>query len=99
MYLVTFRSPDDQALSTLRCREVSDSPLGLGFVCLAELEFGRSSRLVDPTAERLQQRFAETKRLHLHIHSVLAIEELTDETLTLQGDRSNLVILPPHTSE
>lgn len=95
MYRVTFRSPDDQTVTTLRCREVSDSPLGLGFVCLSDFDFEQASAIVNPAAERMQQRFAETQRLHLHIHSVLAVEELTERTLALAGDRSNLVVFPP----
>jgi hypothetical protein len=95
VYRVTFRSPDTDEKAVLRCKEVTDSPLGLGFVCLSGFDFGPAGRIVDPGQEQLQKRFAETQRLHLHIHSVMAVEELSGAELLLEGDRSNLVVFPP----
>lgn len=92
-YRVTFRSPDDGETQTLRCEEVGDSPLGLGFVTVSGFDFETSSLIVDPRAQQLEQRFSDVRRLHLHLHAVLCIEELSDEVLELQGDRSKLIVL------
>ncbi|HHO54187.1 MAG TPA: DUF1820 family protein [Deltaproteobacteria bacterium] len=92
-YRVTFRSPDDGETRTLRCNEVGDSPLGLGFVTVSGLDFETSSRIVDPKAQQLQQRFSDVRRLHLHLHAVLCVEELSDDVLELEADRSKLIVL------
>ena len=77
---------------TLRCRTVEDS--GLGFVCLCGFVFATGSLVLDPTTEALRSRFESVKRLHLHIHSVLSVEELGDESLSFENDRSRLIVLP-----
>ncbi len=92
-YRVTFRDPDTSETQTLRCRDVSDSPLGLGFVSVSGFDFERASAIVDPREQQLQQRFSDVKRLHLHLHAVLCVEELSEETLTLEADRSKLIVL------
>jgi hypothetical protein len=92
-YRVTFRSPETGDVTSLKCSEVGDSPLGLGFVCVAGLDFGTRGPIVNPEQDRLARRFEDTRRLHLHIHAVLAIEELTADPLALDGDRSKLIVL------
>lgn len=100
LYAVSFRDPhQDGKVVTLRCRTVEDSGLGLGFVCLCDFVFSTGSLVLDPSAEALRSRFESVKRLHLHIHSVLAVEELSDESLTFDNDRSRLIVLPGPQSE
>ena len=48
-----------------------------GFVEVGELDFDiREGVLVDPVEERLREEFADTRSLHLPMHSVLRIEEV-----------------------
>ena len=48
-----------------------------GFVEVGELDFDiREGVLVDPAEERLREEFADTRSLHLPMHSVLRIEEV-----------------------
>ena len=100
LYAVSFRDPhQDGKVVTVRCRTVQDSGLGLGFVCLSDFVFDTGSIVLDPTAEALRSRFESVKRLHLHIHSVLSIEELSDESLSFDNDRSRLIVLPSPADE
>lgn len=93
---MTYRNPEDSAVSTLKVRTVEDSDLGPGFICLSDFVWDRS-RLANPTEEALKARFADTRRLHLSVFMILSIAEIgTDHPgLELENDRSNLVILPP----
>jgi hypothetical protein len=93
-YAVTFRADAGETV-TLRARKVTDSELGPSFLCLSDFVFSEG-RLVDPTQERLQRRFADTRRLHLNVFAIQTIEEVgTDHPgLTLDADRSKLILLP-----
>ena len=93
-FAVTFRA-DTGDVVTLRARTVTDSQLGPSFLCLSDFVFP-DGRLIDPTQERLQRRYAETKRLHLNVFGIQTIEEVGIENpgLSLEQDRSKLILLP-----
>ncbi len=80
---------------TLKVREVGDSDLGPGFICLSDFVFHTGALLL-PHEEALQRRYATTRRLHLNVFSIQSIAEEGAEHpgLTLDTDRSNLVVLP-----
>ena len=94
-YVVTFRSPDEGKMRTLRVRHVGDSDLGPGFVCLSGFVFHQGTVLL-PHEESLQRRFEHTRRLHLNIFNIQSIaEEGADNPgVQLDTDRSNLLVLP-----
>jgi len=95
-YVVTYRSAEDGAVTSLRVRRVDDSNLGPAFVCLSGFVFDTGSRIANPAEEALARRFEGTRRLHLSLFSILSIAEVGVEHpgLKLGLDRSNLVILP-----
>lgn len=100
-YVVTFRDPDKntpERITSLKARTITDSNLGLGFICVSNFIFSSSSGIVvDPTSDALRARYEHTKSLHLGLHQILAVEEVGDEHpgLTLTTERSNLLNLPP----
>lgn len=58
-------------------RSVAPSEL-MGFVEIEELIFGeRSAVVVDPSEEKLANEFANVKRSHVPMHSVIRIDEVT----------------------
>lgn len=60
----------------LFARSVGASGL-YGFTEVSDLVFAKSDGMVvDPTEERLRDEFAETKTLHLPMHSVIRVEEV-----------------------
>ena len=61
----------------LYARHVASSSLW-GFTEIGELVFEPAGlgMLVDPTEERLREEFADTRVLHLPMHSVVRIEEV-----------------------
>jgi hypothetical protein len=75
MYKITFLSQGKSI--ELYAREVSSSGLW-GFIEVGSLVFDMpgDSVVIDPTEERLREEFADTKRLHLPMHSVVRIEEV-----------------------
>lgn len=56
----------------------SAGPSGLyGFTEIGDLVFAKSDGMVvDPTEEKLRDEFADTKVLHLPMHSVMRVEEV-----------------------
>jgi hypothetical protein len=92
-FVVTWRDPAEGKVHHLRVRQVTDSSLGLGFVCLSGFVFERSGVLVDPAEEALRVRLDGVDRLHVNLMSVLTIEERGDVDLTL-ADRSKILVLP-----
>jgi hypothetical protein len=95
-YVVTWRDPETDAVTSVRARRVFDSPLGLSFIAMADFELeGGGSLVVDPAQEALARKLANVRVLHLSIHRVLSIQEVGDDGdgLSLQ-DRSNLVVFP-----
>ena len=93
-YAVTFRA-DSGEIVTLRVEEVVDSALGPSFLCLSGFVFDEG-RIVDPKQEALQHRYRDTKRLHLNVFHIQSIEEVGGghPGLTLEQDRSKLILLP-----
>jgi hypothetical protein len=95
-YLVTFRDAREGKNVELKVRRISDSPLGLGFICLAEFFFDLEKPIVQPIEEQMRKRFESVKTLHLSIYSIISIEEIGPPTMSLRfkKDRSNLVAFP-----
>ena len=93
-FAVTFRNESGDIV-TLKARTVEDSSLGPSFLCIRDFLFAEG-RIVDPAQERLQRRYADTRRLHVNVFGVQAIEEIGVENpgLTLAQDRSRLILLP-----
>ena len=61
----------------LFCRKVIGSEMAYGFVEISDLVFETDESLViDPTEERLREEFADVKRIHLPMHSVIRVEEV-----------------------
>jgi hypothetical protein len=83
-------------VATLKVRTVADSELGPGFICLSDFVWDRS-RLANPVEEAAKARFADTRRLHLSVFTILSIAEIGSDHpgLELGNDRSNLVVFPP----
>jgi len=75
LYKITFLSAGNSI--ELYAREVSSSGLW-GFVEVGALvlEPVGDSLVIDPTEERLREEFADTRRLHLPMHSVVRVEEV-----------------------
>lgn len=94
-YRVLFRDPEDGEVVALVARSVTDSALGLGFVCVSDFDFAQRGAIVDPKQERLQRRFEDVRRMHLHLYAILAIEELGDKPgeLAFEHDRSKVIVL------
>jgi hypothetical protein len=94
-YVISYRDPKDTKVKSLNARTIEDSNLGLSFVAVSDFLF-KESVIIDPSEEDLKDRFADTKRLHLSIYTILSIEEKGDahEGLTFKHDKANLVVLP-----
>ncbi|MEQ1502957.1 MAG: DUF1820 family protein [Myxococcota bacterium] len=94
--MITYRSPEDGSVTSLRARQVGDSDLGPAFVCVSEFVFDTGSRVANPAEEALARRFERTRRLHLSLFTIQSIAEVGTghPGLQLDQDRSNLVILP-----
>ncbi len=57
-------------------RHVGSSGM-MGFVEIADLEFGaRGHVVVDPAEEALKQEFARVKRFHVPMHAVIRVDEV-----------------------
>jgi hypothetical protein len=101
-YSVTYRSPEDGQITTIKARSVGDSDLGPGFVCLSDFVFDTSSRLLNPTEEAVRKRFENVRRLHLNVFAIQSIAEMGTDHPGLQldpTDRPNVVVLPPRSTE
>lgn len=100
LYKVTFLAQGKSI--ELHARQVSSGELW-GFVSVGELVFDPpgEARVVDPTAERLREEFGDTRVLHLPLHAVVRIEEVTRcGPLAIRdaasGDKVTPFPLPPH---
>ncbi|MFH1532597.1 MAG: DUF1820 family protein [Pseudomonadota bacterium] len=96
-FVITWRDPTREgAIRTLKARRIEDSDLGPTFVCLSDFVFDTGGLVIDPEEEDLKSRFADTKRLHISIYSVLSIEERGSRHpgLQLDQERSSVVFLP-----
>jgi hypothetical protein len=79
LYKIIFHNQD--SIYELYARSIAQGPL-YGFVEIAELVFGETSKLlVDPAEERLKSEFAGVERIHIPVHSVIRIDEV-DKTGT-----------------
>lgn len=94
-YIVSYRDPKDSKVKTISARHVEDSSLGLSFVALSDFIF-KESLIIDPSEEDLKERFQDTRRLHLSIYTILAIEEKgrSNRGLHFKKNKSNLLVLP-----
>ena len=95
-YRITYRDLAEGTVRTLRARAISDSGLGLSFICISEFVFEQYSRLVNPKDEALAEQFKDVKSLHLSMHTIVCIEELGHQNkgLQLEHDRSRLLVYP-----
>tara|TARA_B100000749_G_scaffold280893_1_gene280402 strand:+ start:5095 stop:5436 length:342 start_codon:yes stop_codon:yes gene_type:complete len=99
-YVVTFRDGEKGEIISLKARSVSDSSLGLSFICISDFIFNLDGMVVNPTEEHLSKRFENIKSLHLGLYAIISIEEVGMEHkgLSFKRDRSNLVVFPQDTS-
>ena len=79
-------------------REVGQGGL-FGFVEVEKLVFGSTSSLViDPSEDRLRHEFADVERIHIPMHSVIRIDEVSKEgtgrIVEPQGDSANVASFP-----
>jgi len=75
LYRVTFLSASE--VYEIFARSVGGSGLP-GFIEVAELVFDKKgSLIVDPTEERLRDEFSEVDVLHLPMHHVLKVEQVS----------------------
>ena len=95
-YVIAMHDAELDEILTVRAREVSDSPLGLSFLRIADFVFDSSSPIVNPKEDALRQRLENVRSLHVSIHRVLSISEVGDSHtgLSFANDRSNLVAFP-----
>lgn len=71
----------------LYCKSVTSSGL-YGFIEAAELVFETDSGVVvDPTEERLREEFADVDVLHLPMHSVVRVEQVSKRGQCVIRDR------------
>jgi hypothetical protein len=95
-YVVTWRDLPKEGVVTMRVRTIEDSDLGPTFIAISDFVFEHDGLIIDPNAAALEARYADTRRLHLSIYNVLAIEEVGRRNKGLElKDRSNVVLLTP----
>jgi len=84
----------------LKVNEISDSSLGLSFICVSDFIFNEGKVVADLEQEKLEKQYENVKRLHLSIYSVISIAEVGREHggLKFKQDKSNLVVLPNRNS-
>ncbi len=96
-YKVTFRDLSENKVVVLKVKSVTDSHLGLGFVCLSDFIFENrgGGRLLLPTEENWKKKFQSTKALHISLYAILSIEEVgaDNKGLEFKKDRSNIIML------
>ena len=97
-YVISYRDTKDKdnKVISLKARKVTDSMLGLSFICISDFVFETSSLLLNPTDENLKKRFENTKSLHLSIYSIISIEEVGADNIGLnfKNDKSKILVLP-----
>lgn len=81
---------------SVKVRSIQDSALGYTFVQLSDFVFDTNSVVIKPTEEQQKKNLENTKSLHICVHNILAIEELSDisAALHLSSDNSRLFMLP-----
>lgn len=93
-YVIHYRDPKSGEILLLKARKISDSTLGLGFVCVSEFIFDANGLVINPGEEQLKKRLEFVRSLHLSIYTILSVEEVGDKKLSFKKDRSNLISLP-----
>mgnify|MGYP000601082022 CR=1 FL=1 len=84
----------DDKIVSLNARSVKDSSLGLSFVSISDFVFESNRLVIKPSQEQLQKKLENTKSLHISIYSIISIEELSENKLEFNNDRSKLFVLP-----
>ncbi|OQX63205.1 MAG: hypothetical protein B5M56_03700 [Desulfococcus sp. 4484_241] len=99
-YIITYRDPEDEKVSTIKAKTVTDSTLGMSFVAISDFVFDTNSLVVDPEEETRKKRLEGVKTLHLSIYLILSIREVgkSHEGLKFKKDKSNLFVFPGNTS-
>ncbi len=98
LFLIHYKDPVDGKVMSLKAHSIKDSSLGLSFVSISEFVFESSALVIKPSEEHLMKKLENTKSLHLSIYSILSIEELSDQKLSFDSDRSKLLVLPTNPS-
>lgn len=95
-FVVTYRDPVEEKVTTLRAQTISDSSLGLSFIRISDFLWNTGALVVSPSEEALQKRLEHTRSLHLSIYTVLCIEEIgKNADLNFESERNRLVVLKP----
>ena len=100
-YVITFRDPEENKITSLKASTIRDSSLGISFISISDFTFEQSSSpVVNPTEENLRKRYENTKSLHLLVYSILSIEEVGPDHkgLKFEKDKSNLLVIAPEDS-
>ena len=99
LFLVHYRDPKDGKLLSLRARHISDSTLGLSFICISDFVFDTCSLVIKPTEEQLKKRLENVKNIHLSIYTIMSIEELSEKNLRFKEDKSKLLVISSHSKD
>lgn len=77
----------------LYARQLSASSLP-GFIEVGELQFDSVGVVLDPVEERLREEFGNTRVLHLPMHSVVRVEEVSSKGTARIRDASGEKVIP-----
>ena len=100
-YLVHYKDPQTGANQSIKARSITDSSLGLSFICLADFVFEDHGILVNPDEEAKKLAFEDIKALHLSIYSIQSVAEVGahKNNLSFKNDKSNLFVLNTDSQE
>jgi hypothetical protein len=97
-YCVSYKDPIDGKNVKLKAKTIKDSNLGLSFIFISDFIFAHSgsSKIIDPSEEKLKTALKETKGLHLSIYSIIMIEEMGPHHngLHFNQNKGKVLILP-----
>ncbi len=93
LFMIHYRDAKEGETFSLKARQVSDSTLGLSFVCISDFVFDVGSLVIKPAEEQLKKKLENVKSLHLSIYSITSIEELSEKSLSFKQDKSKLLVL------
>ncbi len=96
-YILSYRDPKDNEITTIEAKTITDSNLGMSFICVSDFMLeDLSPTVISPKLEKLRIRFQKTKNLHLSIYSIISIEEVGMEHcgLIFKNEKANLVVFP-----
>lgn len=97
-YVIHYREPKSNEILQLKAKSISDSSLGLSFICASDFIFDTNGLVIKPAEDQLRKRLEDVKALHLSIYSIVSIEEVGNSKLTFKKDRSKLIAFPSSTS-